>query len=231
MSMTLGDWLVVAHVVGAATGVGAATASDSVFLRSIRHRRVSSEQFVLIRSTSDVVLVGMTLVALTGVGLLLLSPELIQEPKFQAKMLVVVALLANGLLFHLRILPYLKARRDRWLGDESLTAGRRLLFAGAGAVSAVSWYSALILGAMAPVDIGLPLMAGVYLAVVVAGAVAAYLLLSHLIFAPAPPPEVEAEESTLGEGPAGVDREALVIGGLLVVLVGTLLAVAAGLIG
>jgi hypothetical protein len=229
--MPLEGILVIAHVVGAALGVGAATASDSVFLRSIRNRRVSSEQFVLIRSVSDVVLGGMALVALTGVGLLLLSPENITDAKFQAKMLAVLAILANGLVFHVWIFPYLKAHRDKFMGKDSLTAPRRLLFGGAGAVSAVSWYSALVLGAMDPIDVGLPVKLIVYLALVAGGAVAAFLLLSHLIFAPAPRAEVEAEESTLGEGPAGVDWEALVIGGLLVVLLGALALVGLGIIG
>lgn len=228
--MSLDGLLVLAHIIGAAMGVGAATASDSIFLRAIRNRRMSSEQFVMIRSVSDVVLVGMALVSLTGVGLLLLTPEIIEQAKFQAKMLAVLALLANGLVFHVWIFPYLQHHRDVYLGGESLGVGRRLLFSGAGAISAVSWYSALVLGAMEPLEIGLPLKLLVYLAVVTGAIVAAFLLLSHLIFAPSPPAEEEAEESTLGEGPAGIDWEALVIGGLLVVLAGTLALVAFGVI-
>lgn len=223
--------LVVAHVVGAALGVGAATASDSVFIRSIRNRRVSSEQFVLLRSVSDVVLVGMGLVALTGMGLLLLNPELIGEAKFLTKMLAVVTLLANGLVFHLWIFPYLKQHRDSWLGEESLTAGRRWLFAGAGAVSAVSWYTALILGASGDIELPLWLMVGGFATLLIGGSVAAFLLLSHVIFAPAPTAEVEAEESTLGEAPGGIDWEAIVIGVLLVLLVGALGLVAFGFLG
>jgi hypothetical protein len=214
--------LVVAHVVGAALGVGAATASDSVFMRSIRNRRFSSEQFVLTRSVSDVVLVGMALVALTGIGLLLLNPELIGQAKFLAKMAAVVTLLANGVVFHVWILPYLKQHRDTWLGQEALTTGRRWLFAGAGAVSAVSWYTALILGASGDIELPLWLMLLGFVALLVGGAVTAFLLLSHLIFAPAPPAEVEAEDSTLGEAPGGTDWEAIVIGVLLVLLVGAL---------
>lgn len=229
--MPLDGLLVIAHIVGAAMGVGAATASDSIFMRSIRNRRISSEQFVLIRSVSDVVLLGMAIVALTGVGLLLLDSSLIEQAKFQVKMLAVVAILVNGLVFHVWIFPYLKRHRDTRMGNDSLTAGRRWLFAGAGAVSAVSWYSALILGAMDPIDVGLPIKLLAYLALVAGGAVAAFLLLSHLIFAPAPPPEVEAEDSTLGEAPGGTDWEAIVIGGLLVVVLGVLSVVGLGLLG
>ncbi len=228
--MPLEGLLIVAHVVGAAIGVGAATASDSVFMRSIRNRRVSSEQFVLIRSVSDVVLAGMALVAVTGIGLLVLNPELIAQAKFQAKMLAVVALLANGVVFHVWVFPFLKAHRDTWLGEETLTLGRRWLFAAAGAVSAVSWYTALILGLIDPLEVGLPLKALVFAALLVGGAVAAFLLLSHLIFAPAPPAELEAEETTLGEAPGGTDWEAIVIGGLLIAVLAVLGLAAVGLI-
>jgi hypothetical protein len=223
--------LVIAHIVGAALGVGAATASDSVFMRSIRNRQVSSEQFVLIRSVSDVVLAGMALVALTGVGLLILNPGLIEQAGFQAKMIAVVTVLANGLVFHVWILPYLKQHRDTWLGQETLTTVRRWLFAGAGAVSAVSWYTALVLGAADPLNVGLPLKLVVFGALLVGGIVAAFLLLSHLIFAPAPPAEVEAEDSTLGEAPGGADWESIVIGALLVVLLGALGLAAFGFLG
>lgn len=229
--MSLDALLVVAHVVGAALGVGSATASDSVFLRSIRNRRLSSEQFVLMRSVSDVVLLGMAIVAVTGMGLLLLRPEAIDDPKFQAKMIAVVAVIANGLVFHMGVLPWLLKHRDRRLGNDQLTRGRRLLFGATGAVSAVSWYSALVLGAMDPIDIGLPVKLIVYAALVAGGAVAAFLLLSHIIFAPAPPASEEAEESTLGESPAGVDWEAVVIAGLLVAVLGVLAAVAFGFVG
>jgi hypothetical protein len=223
--------LVVAHVVGAALGVGAATASDSVFMRSIRNRRFSSEQFVLTRSVSDVVLAGMALVALTGIGLLLLNPELIGEAKFLAKMTAVATLLANGLVFHVWVMPFLKENRDTWLGEEALSAGRRWLFAGAGAVSAVSWFTALILGASGDIQLPLWVMLLGYVALLVGGAVTAFLLLSHLIFAPAPPADVEAEESTLGEAPGGADWEAIVIGVLLVLLVGALGLAALGFLG
>lgn len=221
--MPWNEILVLGHLVGAALGVGAASASDVVFLRSIRHRRISSEQFVLIRSVADVVLLGMALVALTGVGLLLLGPELIAQAKFQAKMLAVLALIVNGLVFHLRVLPWLMRRRDTWLGKEELTTRRRWFFATTGAVSAVSWYTALILGAVDPVGLGLITKVAVYVIFVVTGAVTAFLVLSHLIFAPAPPVEEEATETTLGETPAGgIDWEVIVIAGLLVLVLGAL---------
>jgi hypothetical protein len=228
------DWqplIVVAHIVGAAIGVGGSMATDSVFLRSIRNRHISSEQFLLIRSVSDVVMIGLGLVALTGVALLLLSPELINNAKFQAKMLVVVVLLVNGLLFHGLVLPYLAKHRDQWLGGELLSLPRRWVFAASGAISGVSWFAALILGAWDPPEIGFVLKVAIYLAIAVGASVAAFLVLSHIIYKPAPDPREEAATGTLGEGPGGIEWETFLIAGLTAVVVGALLLVGLGVIG
>jgi hypothetical protein len=223
--------IVVAHIVGAAIGVGSAMATDSVFLRSIRNRHISSEQFVLIRSVSDVVMTGLGLVALTGVALLLLSPELIHTAKFQAKMLVVVVLLVNGLLFHGLALPYMAKHRDQWLDGEVLSLSRRWLFAISGALSGVSWFAALILGAWDPPEIGFALMALIYLAVAAGASITAFLVLSHLIFKPAPDPREEAATGTLGEGPGGIEWETYLIGGLTAIVIAALALVGLGVVG
>ncbi|HWH23579.1 MAG TPA: hypothetical protein VNW68_01670 [Candidatus Limnocylindria bacterium] len=228
------DWhplVVVAHIVGAAIGVGGALATDSVFLRSIRNRRISSEQFLLIRSVSDVVLLGLGLVALTGVVLLLMNPGLLGEASFQAKMLIVLVLLINGLAFHLYVLPYLARHRDLWLEGEVLSRRQRWLFATSGALSGVSWFGALILGAWDPPEIGLPLKVAIYAAIAIGASVLAFLILSHVIFKPAPDPREEAETGTLGEGPAGIEWEAFLIGGITLVVVAAVALVGFGMIG
>jgi hypothetical protein len=229
--MDLQPLIVVAHIVGAAIGVGGAMATDSVFLRSIRNRHVSSEQFLLIRSVSDVVMIGLGLVALTGVALLLMNTGLINEASFQAKMLVVVVLLVNGLLFHGLVLPFMAKHRDQWLSGEVLSLPRRWVFAVSGALSGVSWFAALILGAWDPPEIGFPAKALIYLAIAVGASVLAFLVLSHILFRPAPDPREEAATGTLGEGPAGIEWETILIGVLTLIVVGALALVGLGIIG
>jgi hypothetical protein len=212
--MSWTDALIIAHIVGAAIGVGAATASDSVFLRSIRNRRVTSDQFLLVTSVSDVVLLGLAAVTLTGAGLVLISPELITQPGFQAKMIVVGVLLANGIGFHQVVIPFLEEHRDIRLDDDALSPARRALLAGSGTLSAVSWYAALILGAMPPV--GWPLIAflGIYGVLIAGGAVVAFLVLRHIT------PELDEEEKLKAEHEQehGKTRwEILVVGSLLIV--------------
>ncbi len=191
--MTWSEILIIAHIVGAAIGVGAATASDSVFLRSIRNRRITSDQFLLVTSVSDVVLLGLTAVTLTGAGLVLLSPELITQPGFQAKMVVVGVLLLNGIGFHLSVIPFLEEHRDQRMDDATLSAPRRALLAGSGTLSAVSWYAALIIGAMP--QVGWPLIAflGIYAVLLAGGAVVAFMVLRHVT------PELDEEEKLKAE--------------------------------
>jgi hypothetical protein len=186
--MSWHEALVIAHIVGAAIGVGAATATDSAFLRSIRNRRVTSDQFLLVTSVSDVVLLGLAVVTLTGAGLVILSPELIMQPGFQAKLMAVGVLLVNGIGFHQVVIPFLEEHRDVRLDDEALSPARRALLAGSGTLSAVSWYAALVLGAMPAVDWPLIAFLAIYGVLLAGGAAIAFLVLRHVT------PELDEEE-------------------------------------
>jgi hypothetical protein len=173
--------ITVLHVVSAAIGVGAAAASDSVFMGAIRNRRISNDQFVLIRKSSDVLIGGLVILILTGVALLHLNVELWSMPHFQAKMTVVLILLINGIAFHARVIPMLKEYSDITMPQQFITS-RQWLLAITGSTSAVSWFSALIIAVVG--DIGAPYL--LYIAIIavliVGGSVVAHYLLTHIIF-------------------------------------------------
>jgi hypothetical protein len=172
------------HVVSAAVGVGAAATSDSIFLNSIRNRIISRDQFILIQAASRIVLGGLTLLVLTGIFLMFKNEHLMGMPHFQAKMTVVVILMLNGLLFHARLLPFFKQNLNEKLSEDLITLKLKL-FAITGAISAVSWFTALIIAVIGHVGIvgaGYFTIMGIYLFLIVAGSVASYFILSHLIF-------------------------------------------------
>jgi len=188
--MSLYLLLTIAHVVGAAVGVGAATASDTTFMRAIRNRSVSRDQLVIIRSVSRVVLFGLALVLLTGVGLLVHNPSILQQEFFQAKMVAAFILVLNGFVFHTFIERFLEEHVERELTQELL--GHRIwVFAVAGTVSIVSWYAPLLLILVGRTGFGFWINVGIYAAVVVVGVVVAYLLLTHSIIAPRQEPQVD----------------------------------------
>ncbi|WP_194757239.1 hypothetical protein [Aliidiomarina indica] len=180
--------LTIIHVIGAAIGLGSATASDSTFMRAIRNRVVSHDQLVLIRSVSHVVMVGLALVVLTGAGLLLHNPSILQHDFFQAKMTAVLILILNALVFHTFIHRFLENHCERELSPEVI--GRKMpIFAVSGAISVVSWYLPLIFIVAGRTEFSLPVYLTVYFVLVAGGAVLAYLLMSHILFYPKNMPE------------------------------------------
>lgn len=194
-------WLIL-HTIGLAVGVGAATASDPLFINSIRNRRISSDQLVLIETLSKVVLAGLTLLVISGIGLLWLSPELITRTGFLAKMTIVFVLAVDGAVFHFKVIPLLEDRVDERLDDELICDNLPTLSA-SGAISSTSWYSALILAMLLPFDLPYLMLMNIYLILVVGAVIGAYLVLSHLLFTPQPEPD-EMVDQARNSGMRGV---------------------------
>jgi hypothetical protein len=173
--------ITVLHVVSAAIGVGAAAANDSVFMGAIRNRRISHDQFVLIRQASHVLIGGLVVLIISGIILLHLNVALWTNPHFQAKMTVVLILLINGIIFHARVIPMLKEFSDTTMPKQFI-ASRQWLLSITGATSAVSWFSALIIAVVG--DVGAPylLYMAIIVALIICGSVVAHYLLTHIIF-------------------------------------------------
>lgn len=137
--------LLIGHVIAVALGAGGATMSDILFLTSVADRRIDRSELKLLRIASKVVVIGLVLLTLTGIGFLLTgSPT---SPRFWAKMTIVLIAAVNGYAMHRFAFPlFERCARDRvHLLSAEITQHMPLL-ATAGVVSALSWYSALILG-------------------------------------------------------------------------------------
>ena len=218
--------LLILHVIGVAIGVGAAFTSDPLFISSIRNRRISSDQLVLLHAQSRVVLGGLTLVILSGIGLVWFHPGHLLDGIFLAKMTIVFVIAADGAVFHLKVLPILEDHVDENL-DEALLCEQLPLLSASGATSSVSWFSALILGLLLAVELPYLLLINIYLILVVSASIVAYLVLSLLIFTPQPEPEEvlahERFERAFGWLPAVL---AVVVLGVIAVAIGHATAVA-----
>ncbi len=173
--------ITVLHVLSAAIGVGAAATNDSVFLGAIRNRRISNDQFVLIRKASNVLIGGLVILILSGIALLHMNVDLLRMPHFQAKMTVVFILLINGIAFHAKVIPMLKEYSNITMPKQFITS-RQWLLAITGSTSAASWFSAMIIAVVG--DIGAPyfLYMVIIAALIVGGSVVAYYLLTQIIF-------------------------------------------------
>jgi hypothetical protein len=111
----------------------------------------------------------------------LMNNDIITVPKFQAKMTAIFLLILNGIAFHVVVLRFLEQHINEKL-SERIILPKLWLFAATGAISVVSWYSALILGSLD--DLGIPVW--IYLILYFGGifvaALVAYLVLAHLLF-------------------------------------------------
>lgn len=170
------------HVIGAAIGLGGATMSDLLFFRAIKDRLISTDQFHLLQSAATCVSGGLVLVVVTGLPLLLMNPEMLAQPRVQAKLTAVLVLIVNGFILHFALLRFLERHVDRHLEPEDLER-RHWLFAGSGATSIVSWYTPLVLATVGYYYVRLPYieLLGLYIAAILAGTLVAYLIFAKKV--------------------------------------------------
>jgi hypothetical protein len=210
--------LVIAHIIGAAIGVGGATMSDMLFFRAMKNRIITTDQFHLLKAASTVVFGGMALVVLSGVWLLFLSPELLEVPRVQAKLTAVLVLMLNGFVLHAGLLKYLQKNLDAPLRQQGLRA-RQWIFAASGSASIVSWYAAFVLASLDDLPLSYLALLGIYLGVIAAATLAAYFVFAYKVIQA----EVEHAEKVTTHSVPGTDVSWSMAGlaALVVVLLGS----------
>ena len=167
------------HVFGVVLGLGGATISDLFFFKFLKDFRISEEEVETMNTFSQVIWFALAIIVLSGLGLYLPQAEILnQSPKFLVKMLIVAAIITNGILLNLLISPRLvkisfAKKHEHQLGE--LHHIRRLAFA-LGAVSFVSWYSAFILGMLRSVPISFWPLLSIYLFLLLAAITASQLM-------------------------------------------------------
>jgi len=206
--MSLLTLFYILHLIGIAVGVGGATVSDYLFFRSIRDRKLSFDEFNLLRSMHLILWGGLALLIFSGTGMLAVqyfaTGSVAVSGMFFAKMTIVLIILLNGFAFKKLAFPVLKACVDRPLHQDGGFAKNLWLLSLIGAISIVSWYSALLLGALRTIELPYIFVMTLYVFLVSAGAIFGYLLLSHLISAPRYKTEQEKTEQTPRRRLAGV---------------------------
>lgn len=188
--MDLRTLLVIVHVIGAVIGAGAATVGDYLFFKFSRDKRVDKDELRIIKTVSELVWVGLLILLLSGFGFLLLyisDYNSIRDHynfgKIAAKATIVAVLIGNGLVLHHIVLPIFAARVGKPLATTGFIKKSPIIFT-AGAVSFVSWYATIILGAWRGLQLGywavMLSYVGVLLTAVVISNMAGRLLLKHL---------------------------------------------------
>jgi len=179
--MTCLTLTLIVHLTGLALGAGAASTLDVILLLAVRTRRVSPDLIALLHGASRVVIVAMLLLLISGLAFL--AEGVAPTAKFWVKMVVVAVICANGLIVHRQLFPRVEAAAHT--GDGGLIlCPRDQRFAATAAVSAVSWYSALVLGAVRGPTLSFAGVLALYLGVLGVAVAVAACVVAPAVFAP-----------------------------------------------
>lgn len=171
------------HIVGVAIGVGGATISDIFFIRILKSKRITKEQFADLEVLSKVVWAGVTVLLVSGIAFLWRmyatsgSIGILNSDKFLVKLVIVGIIVLNGLVFRYKIFPKIKSVIDEKNGLKRYMN----LFAITGAISITSWYTIVIYSMIRGVTQSFAVWLGLYIAAVVIAVQVARMVISYLL--------------------------------------------------
>lgn len=177
--------ILTAHIVSASIGFGGAMITDLLFFRFLKDFLVSKKEEEVMQMLATIVLTAMLVIIASGFGLYLGDPLKYNEnPRFWIKMTAVLVACVNGLAMHLFISPRLlelsfRLERDGMLEPDIVARTRRLSRAAfaMGAVSAVSWWTALLIAMLKPlIGLGFTPLFVIYVLVVFTGVVISQII-------------------------------------------------------
>ena len=163
-------------------GAGGALASDSMFLKSLKDLKVSKTEMSFLQMGSAMVWIGLIILVISGYLLFSLEPDrYLNSDKFLAKMTIVAVILLNGLFLHISLIPRLRRHIGGHLPSSDEFMRKRPYLFTSGAISLVSWLSALTLGALHKVPWSYGEITGAYLLILLVAGLVANLLGRRLI--------------------------------------------------
>lgn len=167
--------LLILHLIGLAIGAGAAYFSEALFSHSLKDKVISETEYYIIKLASAVVWVGLSIMFVTGLLIFLGDSErLLDSSKFLAKMTILVILIFNGVVFHVKQIPALKKYIGKNLAkSKGFKKELSTPFFIGGAVSGVSWTAAIVLGALPGIDLTYLEIMQLYIAVALIASVGA----------------------------------------------------------
>jgi hypothetical protein len=133
----------IVHLIGLVFGLGGATVTDLIFVKGVRQRHVGHTLLMVMEAASKVVLAGYAMLVVSGVALITTGTH--TTPRFWAKMVVVAIIGLNGIAAHRITFPRLSATMQTRRAD--ITIGFLHQLSVTAAISATSWYAALVMGA------------------------------------------------------------------------------------
>jgi len=165
------------HLLGVVFGAGGALASDFIFFSSIKDKKISHTEMRFLKLGSKMIWVGLAILVISGALLFATDPDrYLHSGKFLAKMTIVAIIIANGIVFHLVHIPRLHRHAGKYLPSEAEFVRRSPSLIASGAISIISWISALVLGAIRSVPYDYWVIMAFYLGILAFGVLTGFIL-------------------------------------------------------
>ena len=149
------------HFLGLALGLGTATVLDLIALRFFLMKEISRTSLDLFEFGSKIVSFGLRLLWASGVGFLVFyltySPDVLTNPKIHAKLAIVVILTLNSMIIHGVVLPFLRNQVGKQMFEDT-SRGRQRIFIATATISAVSWYTPLLIANLPQLNFQVPMV-------------------------------------------------------------------------
>lgn len=174
------DWIdlktfyVLLHLFGVTLGAGGSFMSDVLFIATTKDKVLDSSEFSILKKGSMVTWIGLFMLIISGGLLVSLDPSFyFSSDKFILKMIIVSILTINGIIFHVIHTPRLKNLVGKHLSTSSEFRKSSKSMYYSGAISIVSWVSALILGGLRLIPVSVFIGLIIYLGLIVVAIIGA----------------------------------------------------------
>lgn len=138
------------HLLGVVFGLGGATVSDVLFLKSLKDERITKKEKSFLEGASLVIWLGIVILLVSGSFMFWLNWDVLaHQSRMQAHVSIALIVILNGLLLNFYISPKLSFwSEEKETKPEAVGMYRRIrkLAFMSGAVSLTSWYSVFSLG-------------------------------------------------------------------------------------
>lgn len=177
--------LIIIHIIGAILGVGAATASDITFLKSLKKGVFSKPGFNFLKKMSSIVWLGLIFSAFSGIGFFIfyrlnfLGPAVSYSPRLWAHLTIALVVFFNGLAMHWKVFPVLESFIDKPFSLDFIKKSK-IVFS-TGAISIISWYFTFVLGAWHELNLSYLGIMSVYFLLILGGVLIANLIGKRII--------------------------------------------------
>ncbi|HET6243095.1 MAG: hypothetical protein H0V01_09145 [Bacteroidetes bacterium] len=140
-----GSYHLTIHLLGLVLGLGGTMVIDIMFTHFLRKYKISPQESVIMHLISQMIILGLILLILSGTALLLPSYTFyLENSRFLMKMTVVFVIIINGGLLNFYVTPKIKKISLLKEGRGRHENLKKISFA-LGAISIISWFLAFIL--------------------------------------------------------------------------------------